>query len=69
MKKSRKFLSFILAVLMLILTFIPYASLAQTVSKWTTTTTAKVNCYAALEGKWTLVKSITTNKQANVGKT
>lgn len=68
-KKPSRFLSFLLALMMVLSTVLPYVSLAQTVSKWTTTTAAKVNCYAALEGKWTLVKSITTNKQANVGKT
>lgn len=68
-KKPSRFLSFLLALMMLLSTVLPYVSLAQTVNKWTVATTAKVNCYVGYEGSWQLVKSITTNKQATIGKT
>lgn len=69
MKTTKRLASFLLAVLMILSTVVPCVSLAQSVNKWTVATTAKVNCYVGYEGSWQLVKSITTNKQATIGKT
>lgn len=64
MKKLSKIVSVFMSVIVMLIAVFPSHTNAQTVNKQTASFDGNINCYAACNGSWKLINTITTRNQA-----